>query len=134
MRSLELGQQMSNGTPSRLNAKFDEQTKYSAFGEYVEGATIQDPNKPKSPHDSITRYVGSRPSVAIATGIAALLGYTSQFLDVIDAFDTMRKLFKAISEPFASQSYRYLSVIWYFNQDGSPEERIKAALAPQTSA
>ena len=122
-------------TPSRSNAKFTSQKKYSAFGEFVEGGTIQKPNNPKSVHDSMIRYVGSRPSVAIATGIAALLlEYTSQFLDIVDAFGTMQKLFKAISEPFASQSYRYLSVIWFCDQDGSLEERIKAVLAPMTSA
>jgi hypothetical protein len=117
-----------------FNPPFEGEEKYSALGEAVLGACPKRlSDKPGyDPETQMIRLDGTSTATPIAAGIAAfIIDYTWQFMDGNGAHDyeSMRKLFAAMSKATIRKDYRYLAPWTLFGAGKDPREDIKKIIS-----
>ena len=126
-----IGSADGKGSRSSFSPPFMGEEKYSALGECVLGAEpVQIDDDRETLHYS--RRSGASTAVVVAAGIAAILiDYTRQFMEHgrgADNWDNLRKIFIAMSEATAEESYRYLSPKYLFGMSKDVKGLIKCIL------
>jgi hypothetical protein len=122
------------GAQSDFDPPFEGEEKYSTLGEAVSGASLKRFSA-KSGYDAATQRIrrnGTSTATPIAAGIAALLiDYSWQFMDGGGAhnYESMRKLFIAMSKSTIGKDYRYLVPWSFFGAGKDPKREIKNILS-----
>ena len=122
------------GSPSTFNPPFEGEEKYSALGEAVSGAcpTYLSDQRGYDPKTQSIRRDGTSTATPIAAGIAALLlDYTWQFMNGKGAqnYESMRKLFIAMSKATVHKDYRYLAPWFLFKLGKDSKQFVKDILS-----
>lgn len=122
------------GAQSNFNPPSEDEEKYCALGEAVQGACPADLSQEPGYNatEGTIRRDGTSISTPIAAGIAALLiDYTWQFMNGKGAqtYENMRKLFIEMSKSTVRKDYRYLAPWSLFEQRNDPKSYISAVLS-----
>jgi hypothetical protein len=122
------------GTQSDFSPPFQGEEKYSTLGEAVSGASLKrfDEMPGYNPVTQRIRRDGTSTAAAIAAGIAALfIDYTWQFMDGnrVHNYESIRKLFAAMSKATIRKDYRYLAPWTVFGAGKDPREDIKKIIS-----
>ena len=127
-----IGSADTYGNRSPFSPPFEGEEKYSALGEAVSAACpVSLSHKPGYDKSKQTiRRDGTSTATPIAAGIAALLiDFTRQFMDGIDTYENMRKLFIGMSEATVGKDYRYLALTYLFGPGKDSKAFIKEVIS-----
>jgi len=118
-----IGAADGKGNSSAFNPPFLGEEKYSALGEAVTGASLD---------QGYVRKDGTSTATPVAAGIVAILiDFSRQFMDLETAeiYEFLRKLFIKMSEGTVEQTYRYLAPWYLFGAGKDTKEIIRTTCA-----